>query len=142
VPGFKGGPDADVEVGRVVLTGVPRVGVPRAGVPDTGVLRVGVPRAGVASNRPGVGLSNEVSVISSVSDASGLSVGFIGSVPRKIYLNGVSVSTTTTEARDAFRRPINKIMSIPKIENPPTRIGRRSSRSKGGWLSIINQFLL
>jgi hypothetical protein len=113
-------------------------GVPRVGVPGVD----GVPRVEVVSGENGVGLSSGRSVTSSVPEASGLPVEFNGSVPRKIYLKGVSVSTTSTEARDAFRRPINKMMMIPKIENPPTRIGRRRSRSKEGRLSIKNQFCL
>ena len=132
MPEPSGAPDAEVEVGEGVLTGVINGGVPRAGVTRTGVV----------SGRLGVAPSNGRSVNSSVSDASALPVGLIGSVPRKMYLNGVSVSTTRTDARDAFRRPIDKIMIIPRIEKPPSRIGRRSSRSKEGWLSIKNQFLL
>ena len=149
MPGLRGGgQDAKVDVGVVPPAGeVPVIGGPvplLGGKSDEavpfGVPRVGVPGLEVVSGESGVELSSGRSVTSSVPEASGLPVEFNGSVPRKIYLKGVSVSTTSTEARAAFRRPINKMMMIPKIENPPTRMGSRSSRSKEGCLSIKNQF--
>jgi hypothetical protein len=73
-----------------------------------------------------------VSLRRSVSVASELSVNSPGSVPRKIYLKGVSVSSTGRDARDAFSRPIKRRIKIPKIEKAPIRIGSRMVRSMEG----------
>jgi len=95
VPGLSGGADAEVGV-RAALgvtiadgTGVP--GVVR------GVIRVKM--IGGSWVKKGGGSSASVGVTDSSGEGS---VEIPGSVPRKMYLNGVSVSVTKISARDAL----------------------------------------
>jgi len=95
VPGLSGGVDAEVGV-RAALgettadgTGVP--GVVR------GVIRVKT--IGGSWVKKGGGSSASVGAADSSGEGS---VEIPGSVPRKMYLNGVSVSVTEISARDAL----------------------------------------
>jgi hypothetical protein len=49
-----------------------------------------------------------------------------------MYLKGVSVGGSSTEAREALTRPINKMIRIPTMEIAPIKIGGRRVRSKDG----------
>src|SRR5687767_417864 len=120
-------------VGEATVPGGVLVGEARLiiGVPSVGV--VSVP---VITGRLGIGVSstssNGVPVNSPSSVAAVPSIEGMGSVPRKIYLNGVSVGSTAIDARDEFTRPIRRMIKIPKMEKPPIRIGRRMERSMDG----------
>jgi hypothetical protein len=74
-----------------------------------------------------------------VTDSSGEGcVEIAGSVPRKIYLNGVFVTVTSTTTREVLYRYISKTRQIPMTEKIPIKAGGIRPRSKTGWLSITN----
>lgn len=74
-----------------------------------------------------------------VADSSGEgSVEMAGSVPRKMYLNGVFVTVTSTTTCDVVYRYISKTRHIPIAEKMPIKAGGIRPRSKAGWLSIMN----
>ena len=118
---------ARVAVGEATRDGKGRVEVSKTSGPPF----VGVSRVSGVSGFP----------VRAICVSSRIGVKIPGSVPRKTYLNGVSVTLCICGDLEV-RLPTSSTRQIPIRDNTPMAAGSKMLRSKVGLLCIKNQVLL
>ena len=131
VPGLSGGVDAEVSVnvafGPITVEGTDVVGI----TITCGVF--GVRRTGGSGENSRGGSSSSVAVTVSSGDGS---VEIDGSVPKKMYVNGVWVTVTSITVLEVLYRYTSRTRQIPMTEKMPIKAGGSRLRSNAGGLSL------